>query len=636
MLLYNKVLYSPLIFLCLMVSTSYSQPKEIDSLKRILSKNALNDTNKVNILNQIGFSYYGVNINQLKKYATQALQLSLQLKYVKGEAGAYKNIGLGYLGTNANPMALVYFDKSLNIYKKLNDKVNCTRILNNIGYYYGRINDHKQERSYLLQALNGVNGLHKFLIETTILGNLGNSFEAANQPDSALKYYLQAFDAQTKAKAINSNITPYSNLASAYLKLKKYDQSLFYCGKVLGMIKTTHTWPPKDIAAIYLTVGQLNFQLKKYAQSRQYFDQSLDIGRRTGNSETISEVYHGYYLLDSVKGNYLQALTLYQHYVRLNDSLINANKSHIVSLYEVKFDLQKQAAENERLKIEQEKNQTIINHQHTAEVILVVGLIIIAIGLISLVRINNRVKEQSALILKQNKVLENNNLVKDKLFSVISHDLRNPFTQVIGLLSLWEAGEMKQEEMWEMTPLVKNRIVQTLNLLDNLLIWSNSQLQGFNFKPLPFNLEGVVNENIQTFEGLIAQKKLKVVNAVKPGTIVYADSEMIKVVLRNLISNAVKFTPANGSICIKSSIENDELIIAVEDTGIGITEQDQVKIFSFTSHTTLGTDKEKGTGIGLKICKDFIEFSKGRIWMESKVNEGSKFYVSIPNSINPG
>jgi signal transduction histidine kinase len=631
---FHRIFFISWLFTGVMASVANGQQKDIDSLQQVLSKTTVNDTNKVNLLNQIAFDYYGVNIGQLKVFANRAQQLSVKLKFSKGEAFAYKNIGLGYLGSNANPLALIYFDKSLAIFKKLNDKVNSARILNNMGYYYGRIKDHNEELNYLLQALNEIKNSDKVVIEATIMGNIGNSFEDDNKPDSALKYYQMALSDFTKIKQEKTSITAYSNLVSAYLKLKQTGKAKYYANKMMALVTAPNNFRPKDLAAVYLTLGQLNFQLKNYDKSRAFFNQSLELGNQVGNPETITEVYHGYYLIDSVKGSYLSALKNYNQYVRLNDSLINANKSRIVSLYQVKSDLQKRADENEKLKLEQEKNQSIIIHQHVTEIVLVVGLVIIALGLIYLISINNQVKHQSTVINKQNKILESNNLVKDKLFSVISHDLRSPITQVIGLLNLWEDGDVKHREMSELTPIVKNRIIQTLDLLDNLLIWSNNQLQGFKFKAHPFELDDLVNQILQNLKGVISQKSLNVENTIQPETIVYADSEMMKIVLRNLISNSIKFTPAKGSIKIKSGFENGYVVIAVEDTGIGIKDKDMAKIFSFTTHTTLGTDDEKGTGMGLKICKDFIELNNGSIRMESKENEGSTFYVSIPQNVS--
>ncbi len=272
----------------------------------------------------------------------------------------------------------------------------------------------------------------------------------------------------------------------------------------------------------------------------------------------------------------------------------------------------------------------MINQQRIIQIILIIGIIIICGGAIYLKHIYDELKIKSNIINEQNHVLEANNLVKDKLFSVISHDLRSPITQVIGLLDLLDAGEMTLKEMAELTPAVKSSIANTLQLLDNLLVWSKDQLQGFQLNREAFNLYQLTTENIAALSNIIQQKQLVVDNDILPDVVINADREMIQIVLRNLISNAIKFTNPRGSIRMTSRVEDDYTIICVADTGIGIKEPDQDKIFSFTSHTTLGTANEKGTGIGLKICKDFIELNNGRIWVESKEGVGSKFCIAIP------
>jgi signal transduction histidine kinase len=193
-----------------------------------------------------------------------------------------------------------------------------------------------------------------------------------------------------------------------------------------------------------------------------------------------------------------------------------------------------------------------------------------------------------------------------------------------------DAGELTMAEMSALTPAVKSSIVNTLELLDNLLIWSKDQLQGFQLNLELFNLNQLTAESILALNGIIQQKQLLVENNILPDVTVNADREMIQIILRNLVSNAVKFTNPKGSIRISSRIEGGNINICVTDTGIGIKETDLDKIFSFTSHTTLGTDNEKGTGIGLKICKDFIELNNGRIWVESKEGLGSMFCISLP------
>jgi len=608
----------------------YSQQHDIDSLQKVLRAHPNPDTDRVNILNKLSLSYYNTKLSYLRLYGSEALKLASELNYARGQAFAYKNLGLGYLADNANPTALDYFNKSLSTFVSLGDKLNSAKVLNNMGYYYGVIKDHHQELYYLLQAYDEARSSNNPTVKSTILGNIGNAHEGLGQLNKAKDYYTQSLNLATKYNLLNDIVAAYSNLASVCIKEGKYEQAMDYCDQVLAIHKTSNNFKPRDLANIYILQGKIYYKLSQYDKARQLFNQSSIIANSLGNAEYLSQNYYNLYLLDSVKGDYKSALKNYSQYARLDDSLINVNKNQQVALYQIKFDSQKRIAENQRLKTEEEKSEATISQQHTIEVVLVIGFVIILVGAVYLFRINNQVKDKNKIINQQNQVLENNNLVKDKLFSVISHDLRSPITQVVGLLNLWEAGEMNNAEMSILTPAVKSSIMHTLELLDNLLIWSKNQLQGFNYSPLAFDLRTLIEENLKNLISLVDKKDISIQNAIEPDTLVYADMEMIKIVLRNLISNAIKFTPDNGTIRISSYTKDGQIVICVEDTGIGIKEKDQAKIFSFTSHTTLGTANEKGTGIGLKICRDFIELNKGRIWMESKENKGSKFYVSLP------
>ncbi len=629
----NKIQPTCTLFLFLSLLSArvvYAQQREIDSLKKVLSNNTVIDTNRVINLNALAYDYYTTNLDDLKVYGNQALALSYRLKYKKGEAIAYKNLGLGYLASSANPLALDYFDKSIKIFRALNDKANSGRVLNNIGYYYGTIKDHQQELKYFLQAIDEIRDLPEHRVMAVILGNIGNSYEAVGQFKQARDYYMQALKISLDHKLQGEEATSYANLASIELKEKRYDKAIAFCNHALDIKSHSDNFKPRTLATVYSLLGKIYFQQKNYVKARQSLTESASIANAIGNAEAIKSNYYDFYLLDSVKGDSKSALNNYYQYSRLNDSLTNVNKNSVVALFQVKFESQKRNDENQRLRVEEEKNQAIISQQTKNQSLLIIGLIIICGGVVYLKYTYDQVKSKNSIINQQNQVLENNNLVKDKLFSVISHDLRSPITQVIGLLNLWDAGELTMAEMSALTPAVKSSIANTLELLDNLLIWSKDQLQGFQLNREQFSLSQLTGETIMALNGIIAQKQLTVKNDVAPDVTVNADREMIQIILRNLVSNAVKFTNPKGDIRISSHNEGANIVICVADTGIGIKAGDLDKIFSFTSHTTLGTDNEKGTGIGLKICKDFIELNRGRIWVESKEGVGSKFCISLP------
>jgi len=633
MLSYTKI-YVMGIF-CLLLSTllcrnAFAQQHEIDSLKKLLGKHPEEDTIRVAVLNTLAYDYYTTDLDDLKVYGNKALALSTRLQYKWGEATAYKNLGLGYLASNANPQALTYFDKSLTIFKSLKDKLDAAKVLNNIGYYYGVIKDHAHELAYFLQAIQEIDTNGNERVKAVILGNIGNSYEAVGKLKEARDYYNQSLQLSISSKLAGDEASAYVNLASVALKEHKSNLAMMYCNKALVMKNSSDNFKPSTLATVYGLLGKIYFQQKNYVKARAALQQSAVIANKIGSAEQIVSNYFDFYKLDSVKGDYRSALNNYYQYSKLNDSLISVDKNRVVALYRIKFDSQRRVDENQRLRVEDEKNQAVINQQRIIQIILIIGIIIICGGAIYLKHIYDEAKAKSNIINEQNRVLEANNLVKDKLFSVISQALHNTITQVIGLLNLLDAGELTMKEMAELTPAVKSSIGNTLELLDNLLVWSKDQLQGFHLNREPFDLYQLAAEGIGALNTIIEHKQLRVENNITPDTVVNADREMLQIVLRNLISNAVKFTRPQGSIHISNWVDGNYNVICVADTGIGINEADIDKIFSFTSHTTLGTANEKGTGIGLKICKDFIELNNGRIWVESKEGEGSKFCVALP------
>ncbi len=243
-------------------------------------------------------------------------------------------------------------------------------------------------------------------------------------------------------------------------------------------------------------------------------------------------------------------------------------------------------------------------------------------------------------ILKEKDNIKLNELIKskDKFFSIIAHDLRGPLggLQQIGEL-LW-LNNITDEVREKLTKTLYQNSKNTFNLLDNLLKWSNANAGLITSKPNNLNLHKIILTNIRLFQSQIKLKNLKLHCDFEDDLFVYADHDMIDTVIRNLISNAIKFTPNGGEIKIilaKVDKTNNTCTIAIIDNGIGINKHSQLKVFEIDSTlSTLGTNKEKGTGLGLKLCKEFLTLNKGNIWIESNVNSGTSVYVSLPLGTN--
>lgn len=229
--------------------------------------------------------------------------------------------------------------------------------------------------------------------------------------------------------------------------------------------------------------------------------------------------------------------------------------------------------------------------------------------------------------------LQELNATKDKFFSIIAHDLRNPFNALISgsemLVHYFE--ELEQEQIKEFIGEINMASKQAFNLLGNLLEWARSQTGRILYSPEKIKIDEIVQENMDLLEQNAKEKNIHLANEVEAETFAYADKDMITTVVRNIMANALKYTSNGGEVTIASKDAGDYREIWISDTGIGIEEEDMDKLFRIdTKHSTLGTADERGTGLGLILCKEFVEGNHGKIWVESKVGKGSHFKFTLP------
>lgn len=225
------------------------------------------------------------------------------------------------------------------------------------------------------------------------------------------------------------------------------------------------------------------------------------------------------------------------------------------------------------------------------------------------------------------------NAGKDKLFSIIAHDLKSPFTALLGF-SEYLANyleDLSPEEIKDFAFSIHKSASGVFKLIENLLQWSRLQLGRMDYAPVKFNLNDLADETVQLYQANSVKKKIRLEMNLENGLYAFADKQMAETVLRNLISNALKFTETGGSVLLSASRQDGFIKISVLDNGQGIEEEKLRKLFNPGEHiTTSGTNQEKGTGLGLLICKEFIEKNGGAIQIESKVGEGSRFTFTLP------
>lgn len=237
--------------------------------------------------------------------------------------------------------------------------------------------------------------------------------------------------------------------------------------------------------------------------------------------------------------------------------------------------------------------------------------------------------------------LKKNNATKDRFFSIIAHDLKNPFNSMIGLSELLHENfdELDVKNQKKFVGAIHEGILKTYDLLEDLLIWSRTQRNTIDFFPKPVDLLMTINEVLETVRLAAENKEIEIMNEVKAGTVILADNFMLSFIVRNLLMNAIKFTPKTGKILVESSeeLKNKQrfLKIAVHDTGVGIDKDYLERIFDIGQNVSRpGTENEKGTGMGLPICYEFVKKHGGDIWVESTPGDGSHFFFTFPMKDN--
>jgi signal transduction histidine kinase len=245
-------------------------------------------------------------------------------------------------------------------------------------------------------------------------------------------------------------------------------------------------------------------------------------------------------------------------------------------------------------------------------------------------RLEEEVKIRTLEIKQQNLELEEVNHVKDKLLSVVSHDIRGPLGSLHLALNLVKSGSLSAEEFQKITEGLESRLTQTTEFIDNLLQWAKLQMKGETFEPDRLDLSKLAEESARLVEPDCTQKNIRLENHIHGNLYAYADLNMIRSVFRNLLTNAIKFTKPNGTISISAYGLDEKIVLSVADSGVGIPEKNRSKMFTIASVATQGTKQEKGTGLGLVLCKEFVEKNGGNIWFESQQGKGTTFFFSVP------
>jgi len=629
-----------LIIILLSNFTGKAQDSALDlHIKRLLVSKA--DTGRVIDYYTISRLYVNVNADSALRYAHRAMKLAQKLHFQKGVALSLLAKGVALEPQGKYSEALNLYLKSLNLSQKLKLPDLRCNIYNNIGIVYLRMKNYPQALTYFFNVWtyvkNQKNSDQAFKFK--LLVNISEVFKDENKPDSAILYNMNALAiAQQTNNQIGKAITLF-NIADNYILKEDYDKALLYLNQSLPIsVKVGDT---EGISLCLNDYSEIYYYTKKYQKSIYYAINSLEKGKKLDNYDNTRVSYNLLYLNYQQIGDFKKALHYRNQEISLDDSLNILKKEKQIQNILSAYELEKKQNQINTLKNEKLIQQNIIEREKYTSLLGVTFTILLLILIFLLYKsnrdkkkLNERLSVHNTEVIDQNQQLEKLNETKNILFSIIGHDLRGPFAYLLSMIDLMKDKAISPDEQDYFLSKLSENIQVTDHLLNNLLYWAKSQMDGFTSNKVVFDIQHLVNQNIKLLKARGDKKGIEIRQQGIIGTLkVHADEAMIDLIIRNLIENAMKFSKQGDSITI--NLENSKTFakLAIIDSGKGISLEDQPKIFNkLNSFTTYGTNNEKGSGLGLLLCKELIEKNDGQIWFESEPGKGSVFYITIPNS----
>ncbi|OJJ18051.1 hypothetical protein BKI52_29820 [marine bacterium AO1-C] len=600
-------------------------------------------------LHKIGISSYYLNqYNKALNYQFRALKIQQELKNRKETGAILSSISNIYARKHLYAKALDFQYRALDTRRSIKDQREISQSLDAIGNLYLRSHNYTKALETFEASLKISQSLQDKRGIAVAWQDKARAYTELQQYDTAKALYVNALRIQRSIGFRKEEIVSFRGLGQVFLRQKKYEESLKYYNDALALSQELKA--NREEVQTLNDLGSFYLQKEEPQTALKFHQKALNKALEQPEGFLIMESYQ--YLSNTYLklNNEASFARFYRLHRQMADSLggnrdpvaeIKAMQEHYEVAQKAK-ELEVRDRELALLKKQNELQSQKLKRDGQIEALLIVALLLVIV--VSAVLYNNytfkhksnqKLQALNTQLEASQKELHISNSMKDRLFSVIAHDLRSPLNTISGFLNLMQLQKdaMTPEEIEVLTSQMIKSVKNTLDLLDNLLHWSRSQMGLMKMNIQPIDLNELVDD---TFDLLALNAKSKNIELVKKDTqpqAVMADAHMVDIVIRNLVSNAIKFT-SDGSITIHCQDAPDHQVeLTVQDTGVGISTEDAQKLFKVDSHfTTEGTHREKGTGLGLLLCKELIEKNEGKIWVESTPGEGSAFKFRLPKA----
>jgi signal transduction histidine kinase len=476
-------------------------------------------------------------------------------------------------------------------------------------------------------------------IEAEALFNIANLFKLQSKYTESLTYHKRALslwrsvgDRTREAKSLN-------DIGDLYLQMKNEERALANHVAALEIRQTLKD--QTGIAESHNAVAWIYLQQKNIERAIANLQLALEAAKESHAHEQLRRSYEYLTLCYKEKREYERALETQAEYIGISELIEREKndqqlfeKQNQYTLFQRETQIDKLEAIREQREAQLAAEQKVKNYLYMGLALIGVILLLIFYLYLSKRRSNKILQAANEKINQQNVQLQQLNATKDKFFSIIGHDVKGPLNSLTSFASLLinHFEQLSKEEIQTLAKDLDKSLKNLFALLENLLEWARSQTGTIDFKTEPFDLSGLLRENQELLKAQATNKNIVLINKIESVCPVQAHRHSINTVIRNLVSNAIKFTPEGGTITLDIKREPSQVVVSVADTGVGMSKEVLEKLFRIDSkHSTLGTAKEKGTGLGLILCKDFVEKNGGSLSVQSEAGKGSVFSFTLPS-----
>ena len=675
----------------LSISIGFSQTDDIDNLALELAFQE-QDSLKVETSLKIIKALFDIkDYERAREYILKSEKLSNNLNYKKGIAEITYYKSLIYAQKDDYINAVSGYNKSKALFNALNDTLSVAKVNNSIGLIEIKRGNYNRGLQFSLAAIKELEKRNLISDLNLAYRNLAKAYYNTNLFEKAMEFYLKALGVQMKlndSKGINES---HSKLAELYSNKKEHRKAIEYYEKVLKSSESNNdsirgyvfsklggeylmfndydkatkyliqgyniNTRTKNKAGLLLTLnnlGDLNLKQGRLNIAEKQLLDAGEIAKSLNNKIELLRHYKSMKSLDSTRQRFDRAFVWQREYYELNTSLKKTKIKPITSTEKpTNIELNTNSGSQPEVNVSTDKvtsadnvemNKVLDKYKIILYALLAALIVVSALLVFTYLKRNSSIKDlqeleeknvkielQNEAFSEQTKHLENVNNVKDKLFSIVSHDLKDSLSSINGFIDLLKDGSLTREEFDDLIPELSENANNASLLLFNLLNWSKSQMQSLEPKPSLFDIQEVFESKVKLVDQRMESKGITLVDHTLRD-FAYADRSMFEIVIQNLLANALKFCKNGDTITVSNYISNGSCIVSIADTGIGVSKENLSKLFKNNSFTTMGTNNEKGTGLGLSICKELVELNHGKIWVESTQGIGSTFYVQLPKS----